>query len=336
MSNLSQFNKEKMRRISYAKAINEALYQMMEKDSQVFVIGQGCTSPWYVGNTTAGLFDKFGRNRVIDTPVSENTMTGVASGAAIMGMRAVVIHPRMDFMIYATDQIVNEAANWHYMFGGRSNVPVVIRPIINRGGEQAAQHAQALHAWFAHVPGIKVVMPSTAYDAKGLMVSAIKDNNPVMYIDDRWLYNEEGDVPQNLYTVPIGKGQVLRRGKDVTIVGISYMVRESIKAAEELKKRKIDAEVIDVRSVKPLDMLLILNSVKKTGRLVIADSGWLTAGISAEIAARAASDGFRYLKAPIMRVALPDTPAPMSKTLEAEYYPDASDIREAVKKAIRH
>lgn len=326
----------KKRILSYDFAINEALTQMMAKDSSVFVIGQGVKSPWYVGRTTKGLYDRFGPERVIDTPVSENTMTGVASGASIMGMRAVVIHPRMDFMIYATDQIVNEAANWHYMFGGRSNVPVVIRPIINRGGQQAAQHAQALHAWFAHVPGIKVVMPATAYDAKGLMIAAIKDNNPVMYIDDRWLYTEEGHVPENIYTVPIGKGAILKKGKDVTIVGVSYMVRESRKAAQELKKRKIDAEVIDVRSVKPLDMPLILNSVKKTGRLVIADSGWLTAGISAEIAARVASDGFRYLKAPIMRVALPDTPAPMSKTLESEYYPDANDIKEAVKKAIRY
>ena len=175
------------RKLSYALAIKEALYQMMSVDKSVFLIGQGCTSPWYVGNTTRGLLEKFGQKRVIDTPVSENAITGAAVGAAIAGMRPIVVHPRMDFMLYAADPIINEAANWHYMFGGNSSVPMVIWSIINRGGEQAAQHSQALQAIFTHIPGLKVVMPSNPYDAKGLLISAIKDENPVLYIDDRWL-----------------------------------------------------------------------------------------------------------------------------------------------------
>ena len=201
------------RKLSYSLAINEALHQMMAADDTVFLIGQGVNSPWYVGNTAQGLLDRFGRERIIDTPVSENAMTGAAVGAALAGMKPVTVHPRMDFMFYAFDPIINEAANWYYMNGGAASVPVVIWGIINRGGEQAAQHSQALHAIFSHVPGLKVVMPSTAYDAKGLMIAAIQDPNPVVFIDDRWLYGEEGDVPETVYTVEIGKG-VLRRAGD--------------------------------------------------------------------------------------------------------------------------
>src|SRR4030067_2545997 len=242
-----------MRRLSYSLAINEAIHQMVERDPAVFLIGQGVKSPWYVGNTARGLLEKFGPERVIDTPVSENAITGAGVGAAIAGMRPVVVHPRMDFMMYALDPIINEAANWHYMFGGQSSVPVVIWGIINRGGEQAAQHSQALHAFFAHVPGLKVVMPSTPYDAKGLMVSAVTDGNPVMYIDERWLYQTKGEVPEEMYSVPIGKGVIRKRGKDVTIVSVSYMALESLKAVKELSKTGIDAELIDLRTVKPLD-----------------------------------------------------------------------------------
>lgn len=327
----------KKRILNYDIALHEALDQMMSKDKRVFIIGQGVKSPWYVGNTTKGLLKKFGSTRIIDTPVSENSMTGTASGAAITGLRPVVIHPRMDFMVYAVDQIINEAANWHYMFGGKASVPIVIRPIINRGGEQGAQHSQALQAWFAHIPGLKVVMPASAYDAKGLMIAAIQDNNPVMYIDDRWLYEEKGHVPKKIYSVPIGKGIVRKRGQDITIVAISYMVKESIKAAIELKKEKINAEVIDVRTVKPLDMPLILRSVKKTGRLVVAEAAWLSGSVAGEIAARVASDGFQYLKAPILRVTLPDVPAPTSKTLEKSYYDQVSvkSITKAVKKTLK-
>ena len=321
-----------MRKISYVEAINETLHQMIENDERVFLIGQGVTSPWYVGTTTVGLIDQF-PERVIDTPVSENGVTGVAVGAALAGMRPVLMHPRMDFMYYAMDQIANHAANWYYMFGGQVSVPLTIWGIINRGGEQAAQHSQALQAMFMHIPGLKVVMPSTPYDAKGLLVASIKDDNPVVYIDDRWLYKFIGEVPEEIYSVPIGKGIVRREGKDATVVATSYMVHEAMKAAESLDKEGKDVEVIDLRSLKPLDENLVFDSVKKTGRLVITDGGWKTCGVGAEIAARIAESSiFKQLKAPIMRVSLPDTPAPASSALERVYYKKAEDIVSTVKK----
>jgi len=321
-----------MRKISYAQAINEAIYQAMERDNRVFLIGQGCTSPWYVGSTCQGLIEKFGPERVIDTPVSENGITGVAVGAAIAGMKPIVVHPRMDFMLYAADPIINEAANWHYMFGGRLSVPMVIWAIINRGGEQAAQHSQALQAIFTHIPGLKVVMPSNPYDAKGLLISALKDENPVLYIDDRWLYKLKGDVPEEIYTVPIGKGQIIKKGKEVTIVANSYIVWEATQAVKGLVKEGIDAELIDLRSLKPLDTELLFASVKKTGRLVVVDGGWKTSGVAAEVSALICENIFKYLKAPIKRITLPDAPAPASSALEQLYYPRAKDISEAVKK----
>jgi len=321
----------KNRKLQYSLAINEALHQMMASDKSVFLIGQGVKSPWYVGNTCQSLLEKFGPERVIDTPVSENAMTGAAVGAAIAGMRPVVVHPRMDFMMYALDPIINEAANWYYMFGGKRSVPIVIWGIINRGGEQAAQHSQALHALFAHIPGLKVVMPSSPYDAKGLMIAAIKDDNPVIYIDDRWLYKQEGVVPEEIFEVKIGKGIIRKKGSDLTLVAVSYMVFESIKATQELAKEGIDVELIDLRTVKPLDEELLLKSIKKTGRMIIADGGWKTCGVAAEVLALVVEHGFKYLKAPIKRVTLPDTPAPASRTLEKEYYKSSEDIIRAVK-----
>jgi pyruvate dehydrogenase E1 component beta subunit len=324
-----------MREITYSQAINEATYQIMEKDARVFVIGQGCTSPWYVGNTCDGLLKKFGEKRVIDTPVSENAITGVAIGAAMAGLRPVLVHPRMDFMYLAMDQIINQAANWYYIFGGKVNVPLVIRGIINRGGEQAAQHSQAIQAMFAHVPGLKVVMPATPYDAKGLLISAIYDGNPVVYIDDRWLYNLKGNVPQKIYKVPIGKGIIRKKGKDVTIIATSCMVRKALKATQKLKKEKIDAEVIDLRSVKPWDKNLVFKSVKKTGRLVIVDGGWKSFGVGAEISATVSENLLKYLKVPIKRLALPDTPAPASRTLEKVFYLNEKDITKEVKEIVK-
>ena len=319
-----------MRKISYSIAIREAMDELMAKDKKVFLIGQGVTSPWYVGNSCEGLYEKYGE-RVIDTPISEEAITGTAIGAAMSGMHPVLVHPRMDFMLVAMDQIINQAANWCYMFGGKVNVPLTIRGIINRGGEQAAQHSQALQAIFAHIPGLKVVMPATPYDAKGLLISAVYDGNPVIYIDDRWLYDLEGDVPKGLYKVPIGKGIIRKRGKDVTILAVSYMLRETLLAAKELKKEKIEAEVIDLRSLAPLDEDLITKSVKKTGRLVICDSGWKTGGISAEISARVSENLLKFLKGPVKRVALPDVPAPASSVLEKLYYPNRNNIIKKVR-----
>jgi pyruvate dehydrogenase E1 component beta subunit len=287
-----------------------------------------------VGNTTIGLKDMFGAQRVFDTPISENAVTGAAIGAALAGMRPVVIHPRMDFALLAVEQIVNQASNWHYMFGGQVSVPIVIRPTINRGGEQAAQHSQAFQAMYTHIPGLKVVMPSTAYDAKGLLIASIRDDDPVIYIDDRWLYSQTDDVPEALYEVPIGQAALRKPGQDATVVATSYMVVEAMKAAEDLAKSGTEVEVIDVRSLKPLDEETIFQSVTKTGRLVVADAAWLTCGFAAEISARVASSIFDALKSPIIRVTLPDTPAPMSASLERVYYPTAKDIVAAVNKVI--
>jgi len=322
------------RTLNYALAINEALHQMMEMDDSVFLIGQGVKSPWCVGNTARGLLQRFGPDRVIDTPVSENAVTGAAVGAAIAGMKAVVIHPRMDFMMYAMDPIINEAANWHYMNGGRASVPVVFWGVINRGGEQAAQHSQAIHAFFSHVPGLKVVMPATPSDAKGLMIAAIQDPDPVVFVDDRWLHYNEESVPEDAYAVPIGQGAIRREGEDVTVVGLSYLLPEAMRAADELKKEGISAEVIDLRTVKPLDKNLILQSLYKTGRLVVADVGWKSYGVSGEITAMVAEEAFRMLKAPVVRVALPDCPAPASQSLEAVYYPRCRQIIDAVLKIV--
>lgn len=323
-----------MRKISYVQAINETLHQMIESDNRVFLIGQGVTSPWYVGSTTSGLIDRFGPKRIIDTPVSENGVTGAAVGAAMAGMRPVLVHPRMDFMYYALDQIANQAANWYYMFGGQINVPLVIWAIINRGGEQAAQHSQSLQAVFTHIPGLKVVMPGTPYDVKGLLVASIRDDNPVVFIDERWLYNDVGEVPEEIYSVPLGKGATRREGKDATVVATSFMVGEAMKAAAALEKEGMDTEVIDPRSLKPLDENLILESVKKTGRLVVADAAWKTGGFGGELAALVAEKAFSSLKSPIKRVALPDAPAPACSALEKVYYPTAKDIILAVKELL--
>lgn len=322
------------RQLSYAEAIREAFAQMLQRDPRVFVIGQGVWSPWYVGTSMRDLDKDFGRERIIDSPVSENATTGAAIGAALAGMRPIVIHPRMDFMVLAVDQIVNEAANWSYMFGGRTHVPIVIRPIVNRGGEQGAQHSQALQAWFMHVPGLKVVMPATPYDAKGLLIASVLDDNPVIYIDDRWLYDEVGDVPEEFYSVPIGKAALRLVGRDVTVVATSYLVREAASAAATLAREGISVELIDARSLKPLDDETILSSVRKTGRLVVADAAWRTCGAAAEVAARVVELAFESLKAPVVRLTLPDVPAPTSSALEQEYYIHADHVCRAVRQVL--
>lgn len=324
-----------MRQLSYALAINEALNQMMQTDESVFLIGQGVKSPWYVGRTAEGLLDRFGASRVIDTPVSENAVTGAAVGAAIVGMRPIVVHPRMDFMLYAMDPIINQAANWFYMNGGKKNVPVVIWGTINRGGEQAAQHSQALHTTFAHIPGLKVVMPATPRDAKGLMVSAIKDNNPVVFIDDRWLHNDEDHVPEELYSVPIGKANIFKEGVDLTIIAASYMLKLARKATEKLTEMGGQVELIDLRTIKPLDTETIINSVQKTGRAMVVDPGWRTYGMAAELAATIQELAFDALKMPVARICLPDAPAPASRTLEKAYYPTTETIVEQARKMMK-
>lgn len=320
--------------LDYGSALNEAFTQLLEADPKMIVIGQGLYSPWYVGSSMVELEKRFGTDRVIDCPVSENGTTGIAIGTALAGSPTVMVHPRLDFMLLATDQIFNQAAKWHYMFGGKVNVPLVVRGIINRGGEQAAQHSQATQAMYMNCPGLKVVMPATAYDAKGLLIASVRDGNPVIFIDDRWLYKSAEHVPQQMYEVPLGVGAVRRAGTDVTIVATSYMTVEALAAAEELASLGIDAEVIDPRTLKPLDADLILGSVRKTGRAVVADAAWRSCGAAAEICALIAESAFSDLRAPLRRVTLPDAPAPSSRTLEAAYYPRASDISAAVKEIV--
>jgi pyruvate dehydrogenase E1 component beta subunit len=316
-----------MREISYGQALNEATRQLMESDERVLIVGQGVTSPWYVGMTTQGLLDRFGNKRVIDTPVSEDSVTGMAVGAAIADMRPILVHPRMDFALLAMEQLVGQAANWHYMSGGRVSVPLTARLIVNRGGEQAAQHSQSLQALFAHFPGLKVVMPSTPYDAKGLLIASVYDGNPVILIEDRWLYNDVGPVPEQMYQIPIGRAVVRRKGSDVTVVTSSYMAAQAQQAAEQLEKVGIDAEVIDLRTVKPIDVGVVIASVKKTGAMIVADGGWASCGVSAEVAALVAeSDAIAHLRVPVRRLALPPAPAPMSRTLEQAYYLNAESI----------
>ncbi len=325
-----------LRGLTYQEAIREALTQLMEKDKRVFVMGEGVDDAAGIFGTTLGLHKIFGRKRVIDTPIAENGMTGVTIGAALGGMRPIMVHQRMDFMPLCMDQLVNHLSKWKYMFGGKVRVPLTIRSIIGRGWGSGAQHSQSLQALFMHIPGLKVIMPATPYDAKGLLISSAKDESPVIFIEHRWLYKHVGYVPKRMYAVPIGKGIVRRKGKDVTVVGISLMVSESIRASEILKADNIDIEVIDLRSLKPLDEELIFKSVRKTKRLIIADTGWKTCGVAAEISARAQERLFKYLRAPILRVTLPDAPTPASSALERAFYPGTKEIIKAVKKAMKY
>jgi acetoin:2,6-dichlorophenolindophenol oxidoreductase subunit beta len=321
--------------LSYADAIREAHAELLASDSRVFVIGQGLWSPWYAGSSLLNLDRDFGRERLLDSPVSENAVTGAAIGAALAGMRPIVFHPRMDFMLLATDPIINQAANWSYMFGGQAGVPLVIRATINRGGEQGAQHSQAVQALFAHVPGLKVVMPATPSDAKGLLISAVRDGNPILYIDDRWLYAETGPVAEGLYETPIGRAQVMSAGTDLTIVASSYVAAEAMRAVAPLEADAISAEVIDLRSIKPWDAELVCESVERTGRVLVVDGAWPFGGVAAEVAATVAERVWDKLRAPVRRLTLPDAPAPTSAALENAYYIKANDIVRAARALVR-
>jgi len=327
--------KDGLRGMSYRDAIREAHVQILRNDNNAFIIGEGVDDAAAIFGTTTGLCDEFGKNRVMDTPIAENGMTGIAIGAALAGMKPILVHMRMDFLPMCMDQIINHAAKWHYMTGGRVNVPLVIRSIIGRGWGSAAQHSQALHSLFMHIPGLKIVMPSTPYDAKGLLMAAVEDGNPVMFVEHRWVYDYVGYVPEEPYTVPIGEGVVRKQGSDVTVVALSQMVYEAMKASKQLETEGINIEVIDPRTIKPLDEELIFESVKKTGRLLIADVACKTGGVGAEIACRAAESVFEYLNAPIKRVNFPDVPTPCSPVLEAAYYPDHNSIVTAVKELVK-
>ena len=322
--------------LTYAEAVREGLSQALDLDNRVFVMGQGVDDPSGMIGTTKGLQDKFGCDRVFDTPLAENALTGITIGAAIGQMRPIYMHNRPDFLLLAMDQLVNHASKWHFMFGGKVNVPLVVWACIGRGWGSAAQHSQALQGLFSHAPGLKVVMPSNCYDAKGLISEAIKDNNPVLILEHRYNFKQKGHVPKHIYSVPIGRGVVRKRGKDITVAALSHLVIEAYYAALELERKGIDVELIDLRSVRPLDEALLFNSVEKTGRLVVADTGWKTGGVTAEVAAAVAEKRFGYLEAPITRVASPDVPAPAGYTLENEFYIGREDIIEAIEKTMAY
>jgi len=276
------------------------------------------------------LAQKHGVRRVFDMRVSESGMTGIALGSALVGMRPVMTHMRLEFAILAMDQICNQAAKWHYMFGGQARAPLVLRMIVGRGWGQGPQHSQSLHAWFAHIPGLKVVMPSTPHDAKGLLLAAIADDSPVVFIEHRWLYNIHGSVPEGYYDVPLGVPRVVRPGRDATIVASSYSTFEAVRAAERLATQNIEAEVIDLRTLSPLDDAPIVESVRRTGHLVVADQGTLTAGFAGEIVARVTEKAFRALKSAPERVTLPDNPTPTTRALANYHYPTIDHIVAAV------
>ncbi len=321
------------REISYAEGILEAFNYLLTNHQNVFVIGQGLWSPWYVGASMKDLDVKYGKERVIDSPVSELAVTGAAVGASICGYRPVVVHPRMDFMVLAIDQIVNQAAKWRHMFGGKSIAPVTIRGIINRGGEQGAQHSQALHSWFAHVPGLRVVMPATADDARDLLVASVLSDDPVMFIDDRWCYEHKSQVvdiePVRLDSV---EPRVLKEGNDVTILGIGYSSLLCLEASTNLEKDGISAEVIDLRILNPIKVKNILKSVEKTKRFVVVDGGWTNCGMAGELIARVMENiSISDLSASPKRVTLTDAPAPTSSNLEEDYYTKSVDIEQVVK-----
>jgi pyruvate dehydrogenase E1 component beta subunit len=311
--------------LKYSEAINDALHVAMSIDDRVICCGLGVPDPRGIFGTTTGLREKFGSERVFDTPTAENGMTGVAVGAALTGLRPVMTHQRLDFFLLAMDQLVNNAAKWHYTYGN-ANVPITIRLIIGRGWGQGPTHSQSLHAWFAHIPGLKVIMPAFASDAKGLLLSSIFDNNPVVFLEHRWLHHQQGDVPTGDYRVPIGKAAILREGRDITLVGMSYMSIEALRAADCLCKQGIDCEVVDLRTISPLDWNTVFQSVKKTGRVIALDTSWVTGSVSGEIIARVSTECWTDLKQAPQRLGLPDFPIPASPALTRDFYPEAKDI----------
>jgi pyruvate dehydrogenase E1 component beta subunit len=306
---------------------------LLEHHSDVFVIGQGLWSPWYVGNSMTNLDKDFGVDRIIDTPVSESACTGAAVGAAIAGMKPIVVHPRMDFMLYAMDSIVNEAAKWSSMMGGQASAGVTVRAIINRGGEQGAQHSQSLHSWFAHIPGLRVVMPASVADARDLLIASVLSKDPVMYIDDRWLYSQTEELePVIEGDLALEGPQVRRVGSQVTLVGAGFSAKLCLDAADLLATEGVDAEVIDIRILNPFDASRIVESVNKTGRLVVVDGGWGNSGFAAEVITSVTEQiGPKSLQSSPKRVTLPSAPAPASRVLEEIYYTKATDVVAAVK-----
>lgn len=323
------------RKLTFSRAINEALHEAMRQDKNVICYGLGVDDPKGVFGTTLGLKEKFGSERVFDMPTSENAMTGIAIGASLNGIRPVMTHQRLDFFLLAMDQLVNNAAKWRYMFGGKRSVPITIRLILGRGWGQGPTHSQNLQAWFAHIPGIKVVVPTTAVDAKGLLLSSIFDPDPVVFLEHRWLHNLVGNVPKGDMRIPLGKAQLLKKGSALTIVSFSYMTIEALRALEVLNKNGVDCDLIDLRTLCPLDWETIFASVKKTGRLLVLDTANETCSVAGEIVARVSMELFGVLKTAIRRIALPDIPSPTSPALSKAFYKGAEDIVKVIAEMLK-
>jgi pyruvate dehydrogenase E1 component beta subunit len=318
-----------MREISYLEAIREAMTQEMERDPRVFLIGEDIGEYGGAFQVTYGMLEKFGPERVLDTPITELALTGAAVGAALIGMRPIAEIMFMDFTTLASEQLVNQAAKLRFMFGGQSTVPMVLRTPAGSGTGAAEHHSQSFENWFVHVPGLKVVMPSTPYDVKGLLVSSIRDDNPIVFIEHKLLYKTKGDVPEELYEIPLGKADIKREGKDLTIVATAIMVQKSLEAAEILAEEGIDVEVVDPRTLRPLDTETIINSVKKTGKVLIVHEAVKTGGFGGELAGVIAeSEAFGYLEAPIIRLAGREVPIPYNRNLERAAVPQVEDILE--------
>jgi len=311
--------------LSYPDAIREATELEMDRDHSVIVLGQGVDDPKAILGTTKGLVERFGRERVFDTPLAEDGMTGVAIGASLAGLRPIHTHIRMDFVLLAMNQIINMAAKMRYMFGGEVCVPLVIRSLIGKSWGQGAQHSQSIYPLFMNIPGLKIVAPSTPYDAKGCLIQSIRDDNPVLFIEHRLLYYQRGYVPTEGYTVPFGKARILAKGKDITLVGISQMAIECLRARQYLQEIGIEAEVIDPVSLSPLDMITIETSAAKTKRLIVVDNAWMPCGAGAEIITQLIEKNL-HKDMEVYRMGFAFVPCPTTPTLEQHFYPDAKNI----------
>jgi len=323
-----------VRKISYCQALNEAMAQEMERDPAVFVYGIGVPDHKRVFGTTNSLVERFGTERCFDTPLSEDAMTGFGLGAAINGARPIHIHIRVDFLLLAMNQLTNMVSVYRYMSGGKLKVPLVIRAVVGRGWGQGCQHSKSMFSTFAHIPGLKVVMPTTPADAKGLLISAIRDDNPVVFIEHRWLYWQKGEVPEEPFTIPIGQTNILREGADITVVATSWMNTEAIMASKILAKRNVSVEIVDPRTIAPLDDEPIIQSVNKTGHCIVAENDWVYCGLGAELAAVVSEKCFGNLKSPVARIGFAHTPCPTARHLENEFYPNAVAIIRTVEKKL--
>ncbi len=325
-----------MREITYAEALNEALRECLNEDERVVLLGEDIGDYGGIFQVTAGLLDEFGPERVMDTPISEAGFVGGCVGAALTGMRPVVEIMFIDFTTVCMDMIINQMAKMHYMFGGKGTVPMVLRVNVGAGRGAAAQHSQSFQNFFMHIPGLYVATPSSPYDAKGLMIEAIKNDNPVVFVEHKKLYAEKGPVPEATYSIPFGEADIKQEGEDITIVATHAMVLRSLKAAEEAANDGIQVEIVDPRTLTPLDKDAILKSVKKTGRLIVADESHKTCGVASEISALVAEEAIFHLKGPVLRVCSPDTPVPFSPALEQAYIPGEKDLLSAVRRLMEY